>query len=345
VGAEQQEGRPPLIDLVDRAPDGLAVVTADGIITYANRAAAELLAPRDAEATGKPLGRPVTAGRPQQIEVIDSWGHFRVAEMVASEMRGADGELVYVVSIRDLTAHQEQQRALTRQLDEHDDVLSLVYREATDMLTGLNLRLEELDQNWEGLEELERRHHLRMIRRRLDQLTSTVTAWLNGLRSQSSSTTEDRPAEVLLDIVLGNLDSLGEQAPLVQIRVPVDVTVSALPMHVWTILRQLLSNAFVHGRAPVTLVAVPDGDMTRIEVTDHGDGIDPRVGPRLYERYVRRVTEGPDVGEGLGLWISRALAEAYGGTLHHEPVPEGGTRFVCRLPSHRPRSLHAIPSA
>jgi two-component system OmpR family sensor kinase len=69
-------------------------------------------------------------------------------------------------------------------------------------------------------------------------------------------------------------------------------------------------------------------------IVDNGPGIDPALEPRLFERFARgdesrtRATG----GAGLGLAISRTLAQADGGTLAHQPIPEvRGARFVWRI--------------
>jgi len=43
-------------------------------------------------------------------------------------------------------------------------------------------------------------------------------------------------------------------------------------------------------------------------------------------------------GTGLGLWISFSIVKEYGGPLTVESGPEGGARFVIRLPRAAPES-------
>ena len=70
-----------------------------------------------------------------------------------------------------------------------------------------------------------------------------------------------------------------------------------------------------------------DGDMLRIRVRDHGDGVAPRIRARLFTPFS---TTKPD-GIGLGLALARELLEAHGGTIGwHEASP--GTVFELRLP-------------
>jgi two-component system OmpR family sensor kinase len=79
------------------------------------------------------------------------------------------------------------------------------------------------------------------------------------------------------------------------------------------IVTNLLANCDQHAPgAPVRVLAYADGDSAVVEVRDEGPGL-PDVDPELlFERGVR---EGAAGGSGLGLHISRRLAEHDGGTL------------------------------
>lgn len=92
----------------------------------------------------------------------------------------------------------------------------------------------------------------------------------------------------------------------------------------------------------------PDGETVRmsvhsnnghgcIEVADHGPGIPASELPRIFERFHRADTSrARDTGGyGLGLAISKALIEAYGGTIEPHSTPGEGTRMVVTLPVQR----------
>lgn len=101
------------------------------------------------------------------------------------------------------------------------------------------------------------------------------------------------------------------------------------------VLVNLLQNAIeavvARGAGPrvVTMETAIEGTMLAVRVRDSGAGLaDPG---RVFERFY---TTKPD-GMGLGLAISRAAAEAHGGTLTAAPAPDGGAVFTCRLPIDR----------
>jgi two-component system OmpR family sensor kinase len=99
------------------------------------------------------------------------------------------------------------------------------------------------------------------------------------------------------------------------------------------VLLNLLTNAVIHAaESPdvvIRLRRLPR--RAEIEVEDHGPGILPDVQARLFGRFER----GGGVqrrGLGLGLYISREIVNAHGGTIEVDSQPGDGTTFTIRLP-------------
>ena len=71
-----------------------------------------------------------------------------------------------------------------------------------------------------------------------------------------------------------------------------------------------------------------------VEVADRGPGIPPAELPHVFERFHRGDSSRArnTGGYGLGLAISKALVEAYGGTIEPRSSPGEGTRMVVSLP-------------
>jgi C4-dicarboxylate-specific signal transduction histidine kinase len=97
----------------------------------------------------------------------------------------------------------------------------------------------------------------------------------------------------------------------------------------------LLSNALdaVAGmRQPVvTLSCTRAGGMVAMEIRDHGEGLDTEALPHLFRPWF--TTKGADKGLGLGLALSKEIAEKMGGRLAGGNHPEGGAVFSLSLPA------------
>jgi signal transduction histidine kinase len=101
------------------------------------------------------------------------------------------------------------------------------------------------------------------------------------------------------------------------------------------VLTNLLDNAVKYspdgGPVAVTL-STPEPGWLQITVTDQGIGIPPAQRERIFERFYQGHGPGSFGGMGLGLHISRQIVELHGGQIAVEGPPEGGTRFVVRIP-------------
>jgi len=94
------------------------------------------------------------------------------------------------------------------------------------------------------------------------------------------------------------------------------------------ILVNLLHNAARHGGSPISLEVQTAGDRLQFAVVDGGRGPDATVRGRLFSAFASGRGSG---GTGVGLALSRGLAEAQGGALYLD-TEAPGTRFVLALP-------------
>jgi PAS domain S-box-containing protein len=113
------------------------------------------------------------------------------------------------------------------------------------------------------------------------------------------------------------------------------VPVHADPDHVARILDNLVNNALTYSAAPPWVrLSVTGGEAPAVRVEDHGVGIPAELAERVFERFYR-VNDpalGYPPGTGLGLYISRDLAQRAGGSLLLERSQPGqGSRFCLSL--------------
>ena len=108
-------------------------------------------------------------------------------------------------------------------------------------------------------------------------------------------------------------------------------------------LRQVVTNLVgnaVNHTPPGTDIEIAVGSgaagRAKLEVRDHGEGVDPVKARRVFERFYRadpsrgRANGG---GNGLGLAIVAAIVSAHGGRVGVAATPGGGATFVVDLPT------------
>ena len=105
------------------------------------------------------------------------------------------------------------------------------------------------------------------------------------------------------------------------------------PLRVEQIVSNLLSNAVKYGEhKPIDVEVREDDSMVRLVVTDRGIGIEKDALSRIFDRFERAVSMRHFGGLGLGLFISRQIAEAHGGTIVARSQRGSGSTFTVILP-------------
>jgi signal transduction histidine kinase len=112
------------------------------------------------------------------------------------------------------------------------------------------------------------------------------------------------------------------------------VTLEADPDRVGQLASNLLGNALKHS-PPGTAVTVglkTNGTAAVLEVKNHGRPIPPEMQTLIFEPFVQYGDNAAREGLGLGLFISREIVRAHGGTLVVTSSEAEGTCFTARLP-------------
>jgi signal transduction histidine kinase/HAMP domain-containing protein len=153
--------------------------------------------------------------------------------------------------------------------------------------------------------------------------TDTKTLDLREMARQAIARAEARAGLLRAEMTYGEPDE--------------PVAVNADREQLARIIDNLINNALTYsaGRPWVRLTVVNDEGPALI-VEDHGVGIQRDKHDKIFERFFRIDDPGlgPQPGTGLGLFISRELADRHGGSLTLEQSEVGkGSTFVVRLPA------------
>jgi signal transduction histidine kinase len=99
------------------------------------------------------------------------------------------------------------------------------------------------------------------------------------------------------------------------------------------VLSNLLDNALKftkEGDIVITTQKLKDNQELMISIKDSGTGIDPEILPQLFKKFATKSEQ----GTGLGLFISKNIIEAHGGTMWGENNSESnGSTFYFTLPT------------
>jgi signal transduction histidine kinase len=123
---------------------------------------------------------------------------------------------------------------------------------------------------------------------------------------------------------------------------PKDVFVEADRTKVTQVIFNLLSNArkFTKEGSISISSGLSDNNEALLCIKDTGKGIDRDMMPRLFTRFASKSFQ----GTGLGLFISKSIVEAHGGTIWAENNADGkGASFFFTLPFPR-REKYSSPS-
>lgn len=130
----------------------------------------------------------------------------------------------------------------------------------------------------------------------------------------------------------GTGPSLTFEIPGDPIEVEVDVN------RISQVIINLLSNARKYSPkgSPITMTLQQAGYETMFSVRDMGVGIPEEMLPNIFDQFYRvpsvEVQNGPHVGLGLGLYISRKIVERHGGHIDVQSFPNQGSTFTVVLP-------------
>jgi two-component system sensor histidine kinase KdpD len=167
----------------------------------------------------------------------------------------------------------------------------------------------------------------------LDRLTRLVDNLLDMSRLQAGALGLRPEPLSMVDLVSRAVDDVGSGVTVV---IPTESPdVHADPALTERILVNLVANALRYSPADrPPMVSVSDhAGYVETRIIDHGPGIPATEWDNVFLPFQRLGDRDNDTGVGLGLALSRGLAEAMGGTLDPELTPGGGLTMTLRLPT------------
>ena len=350
--------------LIDSLEDGVIIVDADKCVILANRSAAtffgmprhemrsldQILAhTRLAQMNGTPLP---TVDRPahrllQGLHVLKGDymmtagdGSSRVLAFNGGVLRNPDGSIAFSITV----AHDRTELVQAEKASR--DYLRFVSHDLRSPLTLISARAQMLERSAEHPDGV--RRNAQAILRSVRQMNSMISDLTDSVRLEFGGALSVRPRTVDLVALLNELIERWKDTPEGD-RIESCLPVSMPPVRadadgVERILTNLMSNALKYSpdEEKITVSAAANDMEATISVADCGPGIHPEDAGHLFERFFRSESARKHHdGLGLGLPISKALAEAQGGRIWVETELGRGSVFSFTLPVSPPDSTNA----
>lgn len=185
-----------------------------------------------------------------------------------------------------------------------------------------------------------------VIVRSCERLLSIVDNLLGAGRAMSADDQrqEVSVADAVADVMHWHRTPARTAGVDMQARVDPRLAAWGHPSAIRQVLANLLGNAIAHHRptggtvhlTAEELVGESAKPMLRIIVRDDGPGLAPEQLAHVFEPFVRFAAPTTQ-GSGLGLSLSRTIAEREGGAVRGESTPGTGSSFWLELPAFRPR--------
>ena len=283
----------------------------------------------------KPLDPDAVRSKVNVFVTLDQQRREMQRQMEALEAARREQEVL----LRELN---ETQAELQRSLRMRDEFMSLVAHELRTPLNTLFLetQMRSLQLKRGNLPAFNPEQMNNMIKRDERQIKAMIRLIddMLDVSRMKSGTLSIRPGKVelmaLLERVVNDL-SLQAAAAGANVMLAPHPPVEGHwdEFRIEQIVVNLLTNALRYGcQQPVTVTLTVRPDNARVDVRDCGAGIAPENQAKIFEPYERGVgSEGP-AGLGLGLYISRQLAEVHEGSLTLESKPGEGAVFSLTLP-------------
>jgi signal transduction histidine kinase len=249
-------------------------------------------------------------------------------------------QIALVVQAARLRERQEETLQRLRELDEmKSDFVAITSHELRTPLAAIRGFVNTLRRRLDELSDDETREFLEIVDQQTDRLIRLVEDLLVVSRIEAGKITLHpepvEPASFLERVVTG----MGDQASRIESRIHPGLPGAFLadPQRLGQILTNLLQNAvkFSPTDTMVTLDTEASPDGLAFTVSDRGPGIPSDERQRIFERFHQTDAAATrrSEGAGLGLYITKQLVEAMGGSIELRSELGVGSTFRISLPA------------
>jgi signal transduction histidine kinase len=237
-----------------------------------------------------------------------------------------------------VAAREELQHAVKMR----DDFMSMVSHELRTPLNTLFLQTQIRKMNLEkgnpaAVSPEQQRQGVERDQRQIQNMVKLIDDMLDVSRLRRGALAIwPKPTDLSL-LVRRVMDGFADQAASagceIHLKAPPAISGVWDEFRIEQVVANVLTNATRYGPGKpidVSVESVPGG--ARLTVRDQGRGIAPQDQERIFEQFERAVDKDQIPGLGLGLYITRQILAAHGGSVSVSSVPGEGATFVVNLP-------------
>jgi signal transduction histidine kinase len=365
-------------DVIERNPDAQIVVDRDGMIRFANAAAARLFGRTYDELAGSQFGFPLVVGETTEVDLFVRETP-RIAEMrvVLSEW---EGSTAFIASLRDITerkrAEQDARRLIREQAaraaaedlatenarlyeeahlanQRKADFLAVVSHDLRTPLTAILGYADLLDMGvpdplTDGCRD--RVGRIRTSAKHLLYLLNELLAFARLESSREQPEIQEVDLKALTNDIAAVMEPLAAERHL-EFRVELPrqpMTIRTDPDKLRQIVLNLVGNAIKYTRRGEVCLALraAENDRVELEVADTGDGIAEQHLSRIFDPFwqVDATQRSHGGGTGLGLSVVQHLVGLLGGDVTVRSTVGSGSVFTVTLPTGLPATEVAAAS-
>jgi two-component system NtrC family sensor kinase len=283
-------------------------------------------------------------GRRIEMEALRADGSIFPAELAVTEVKLPERRL-FAAYLRDLTAAKQAEAQIRRQREALHEVekmavfgtlLAGVAHELNNPLSiviGHAVLLEEEAHEQGAAAVVDRAEKIRVAAERCGQTVRTFLAMARQRGRRREPVSVDRLLRAALRLLQDHTaaGAIGVRWDAAG-KLPAVLGDPDQLHHVFANLVLNAQQALVGVGEPgcVTITAAVSGGVLEIGVADNGPGVPYDIRGRIFDPFF--TTKKPGAGTGIGLAVSRGIAESHGGTLTLDASHQNGARFVLRLP-------------
>lgn len=351
ITAEAQRLR----NVINSINDGVVALDKDAHIVLFNKAAAKISGYKFEEAAGQPVSSILPLLHGNSLALNDWLGSVAGADLEStrwenlrlqakdSKTRAVDAEALYqgadpngirtLLTFHDRTSAQELE-------DMKVDFVALAAHELRTPISIIRGYIEILEDELGDKLSPEQSEFMRKLSFSASQLSGFINNILHVSRIEHGDLSLKLEELDWSQLVIGTTDELKQKASVQGKKLEFKIA-SGLPhvavdkMSITEVINNLVDNAIKYSGqgTTVTLSVRQNGEMIETTIQDQGVGIPENAIDKLFTKFYRsHRTRTSHRGTGLGLYMSKSVVEAHGGSIWVRSKVDEGSTFGFLLP-------------